>query len=116
MKRLTIITVFIFFAFGGTTIAYAFPLNFAYMMCTMDQEPLTEEVHEFGQKWLKVRRKPRASQYRKHIERHVDELLEAFDNAAELRNCSTERKVVLNGLRKEFQALLEDRPKLNLFL
>ena len=83
---------------------------FAYTMCGMDSKPFEKNVKAFVNKLIKVRRvKARHSQYRKHIERHAKEMLEAFNAAQGYATCSRLRKEKIQQMQMEYQGVLSGR-------
>lgn len=89
-----------------TSAAQAFQLEFAQTLCTLPSQELDNSVRGFQDKLVWVRRfETRASQYRKHIEKHSTELLDAFTAAQTHENCTTERKVRIQQFKTEIEQI-----------
>lgn len=91
---------------ASATASYGFPLTFTETLCTMDDQPLTENVDEFGARLTQVKRlETRGSAHRKHVEQHATELLSALDDATQNGKCSTQRKTRLEEIKAKFVKL-----------
>lgn len=82
--------------------SFAFPLSFKYVMCTVDEPALRDEVEELKAKWERVQRQySPSSQYRKHISMHMKEAVGAFDSAISQQDCTSERQTLLRQLQED---------------
>ena len=90
----------------GTSAAQAFQLEFARTLCSLPAQELDDSVRGFQDKLVWVRRfETPASQYRKHIEKHSTELLDAFTAAQTHETCTTERKVRIQQFKTELERI-----------
>jgi hypothetical protein len=86
--------------------AHAFPLTLVYGLCTLSSGDLQKGVGDFQAKLERARRtKTAGSAYRKHVEKHAGELVEALDAAAKGNECPAQRKTELQQLRAGFRRL-----------
>lgn len=109
MKKLILSTLLLSGVVASTG-AYAFPLSFAQALCTLQPEELDRSVYDFQDKLEWVRRFEAAgSQYRKHVERHTFELIEAFDSALKQPACTKERKARIEQLKAEIERTYQAR-------
>lgn len=79
--------------------AHASPLAYLGMMCTMDESKLEAEVESMVQqlRWTRRFSGP-GSQFRKHIEGHAGEVMEALESLQTRDDCSQERKTQATNL------------------
>ena len=98
-------------AVGAMGSAQAFSIPFALSLCTLQPKELDDSVRDFQNRLAWVKRfQAVGSQYRKHVERHSGELIEAFDAAQQHASCTTERKVRIQQFKSELEDLRAGRP------
>lgn len=96
---------------GAMTAAQAFPITFAQALCSLGAAELDESVRGFQDRLEYVKRfQAVGSQYRKHVERHTGELIEAFDVAQKQETCSVERKARIQQFKVELEQIRAGRP------
>ncbi len=82
-------------------------MMFIPVLCIMDETSLVSEVNKLEKKWVKAKRtKAKHSRYRRHIGKHVKQVISAFRAAEEMPSCSDERKETFRQLRVKLQAVL----------
>lgn len=97
--QLTIAAAFLALTAGAS---YGFPLTFTETLCTMEDQPLSDNVSEFEGRLTKVKRlEARGSAHRKHVEQHATELLSALNAATDDAKCPTERKQQLEQIKAQ---------------
>lgn len=100
MKKILLLAA-VLIAFVPLT-SHAFALSFKYVMCTVEDKVLREEVSGLKRKWGHTQRRySPSSQYRKHIGMHVEEAVSAIDDAMVQSDCSPDRKSLLKSLQDE---------------
>lgn len=111
MKKFVAWVVGATLAGGAVTSAQAFPITFAQALCTLEAGELDASVRNFQDRLEYVKRfQAVGSQYRKHVERHTGELIEAFEVAQKQETCSVERKARIEQFKVELEQIRAGRP------
>jgi hypothetical protein len=93
--------------------ASASPLTFLITICTVDSPALEQQVDDLGRKLQRARRFAGAgSRYRRHLEGHAAETMEALAAVQKRDDCSAERKLVAARLLANLRSVTErSRPE-----
>lgn len=111
MKQITAWILVAGVAIGAMNSAQAFSIPFALSLCTLQSQELDDSVRNFQNRLAWVKRfQAVGSQYRKHVERHSGELIDAFDAAQQQPSCTAERKVRIQQFKTEIEDLRAGRP------
>ena len=91
--------------FSGSAVN-AEPLAFLNIACELTDAALADEVQSFVDKYTRAKRRfSKRSRYRKHLERHLREVIEVFEQADRMRDCPEQRRVKLQDYASELRAL-----------